>query len=288
MRTLLALTAIGVVAGEESTLRRAAEEARKPDERKAHAATPSTSSTSSTASQRDDDDGDCFSGLFNILGAFNWAMGSGDAHWRGSYAVPPRPYVADYGGWLVWQEPSQYDDATRVESLHEDAATTPTRWWALRLGVDAARIEDDLGRGGVDLRGYLPLRFELAGRGEWYRERVDGENVDLQMWGADLAWRALQFANCALRIGGGVRWLHDDYGDESGAVALIGVDIFPIRPVFVAGSYAAGALGSADLTEARAEVGALIGPAEAAIGYELTRIGAVDLEGPYITLRWWF
>ncbi len=285
MRTLLALMAIGLAAGEESTLRRASEETRKPDKPASSAATPSSPTTSS---QLDDDDGDFFSGFFNILGVFDWALGSGDAHWRGSYALPPRPYVADYGGWLVWQEPSHYDDATSAESLHEDTATTPTRWWAVRLGVDAARIEDDLGRGGVDIRGYLPLRFELVGRGEWYRERVDGDHVDLQLWGADLSWRALQFANGALRIGGGGRWLHDDYGNESGAVFIVGLDIYPIDPVVVAGSYAVGGLGSADLTEARAEVGAIVGPAEIAVGYELTRIGSVDLEGPYVALRWWF
>ncbi|HYE04873.1 MAG TPA: hypothetical protein VEL07_05050 [Planctomycetota bacterium] len=284
MRSLVIAALIGSLAAEDGTLRSAAAETRAPDGEggSARPADDDDEHRRHAHPHHDGHDGDDLVGDLTSA-MFCSTLGSGDGHWRGSYALPRHPYAGDYAGWLVW-EPGDAD----LASIHEPATAPPTRWWALRLSVDAARIEEDLGRGGVELRALLPWRIELAGHGDWYRERVGGDDVDLRIGGVDAAWRAVQFANCALRIGGGARWLDDELGSESGGVFAIGLDVFPIEPLFVAAGYAVGRLGNADLVEATAEAGVLIGPAEVAIGYESRRIGDVDLEGPYLALRWWF
>lgn len=280
------LMLVAVAGAEESTLRRAGEAAhgdRPPS-------TPADPPPSESDAQEDGPSpraaaaacnpiGDLIGGLIGqaTVGIF----GSGAEHWRGSYAASRWPYADGHPGGLVYFPSEDGPD------LPGSAPVRETRL-ALRVGIDAARIEDDLARAGLDLRLELPFRFTVEGRAMRYHERVPGEDVELDTWGMAATWRLLQFRNAALRVGGGVLGLHDDAGGETGGEAIIAFDVQPVAPLLVSARASAGIIGAADRSELRIEAGAIRGRFEGAIGFERIEIEDVALDGPYLALRTWF
>jgi len=285
---MTAVIALVATAGaEESTLRRAGDAAHgrpaetRPNRSPPPAVEPRTpqadrhASPASSAAAADHESDSGF-GSFITAGLY-LAFGSGDDHPRGSYAAARWPYADGHPGGLVHlpSEPDEPGWPARMSRL------------ALRLGVDAARIEDDLSRIGLDLRLELPLRFALEIRGSRYHESLVGDDADLDSWALAATWRLLQFRNLALRVGGGALGLHDDVGNEHGAEVIAALDVQPVAPLVFSARVSTGAIGSASRRELRIEGGAIWNRIEAVVGWECVTIEEVRLDGPFLALRTW-
>ena len=211
-----------------------------------------------------------------------YGFGSGDSHPRGSYAASLWPYAAGHSGGLVHLE-SDTD-----EPMWREARPARNSRLALRAGVDAARVEDDLTRVGIDLHLELPLRFAIELRGSRYRERLTDEDIDLDVGSLVATWRLVQFTNAAVRVGGGVLGLSDDAGHEYGSEAIAALEVQPVAPLVFAARASAGSIGSASRYEVRLEGGAIWKRVEAVVGWARVTIADVALDGPYLALRTWF
>lgn len=162
----------------------------------------------------------------------------------------------------------------------------------------------DVHRIGVGARVMFPVPVELDARWFVLWEAPDG-GTDVAMLGAEhMSWRFAQGENTSFRTGiGPLHYIDATQSPDSGTGMgqsqqgesnRLGVDLFygfeslVGRPFTLNGELHFGALGQAWVWQARASLGAMLGPAEVYGGYHHISIGGVSLGGPVVGARLWW
>lgn len=145
---------------------------------------------------------------------------------------------------------------------------------------------DGLTRSGVAARLLTDTRFELDGRGLWLHEPAS-EAPDALLGDAHVAFRFAQSDALLLRMGLGVRFWSDRELEDIGLDALLGLDLFPVRPLVVSAQASAGNLGQAAVGSARIQLGVAFRRFELLAGVEWLWIGDVELSSPLVGMRLW-
>jgi hypothetical protein len=197
----------------------------------------------------------------------------------------PYPYANHCPG-LLWIDPYHQDESR--QPLPKDEADTLKRWMA-RVTVDDS--DDFRGLNRAHAQALLDTNSRFGLQTDWWylHERLSCGCID-EMGLGDLNV-VFRFAECdwiQMRTGLGVKMLFDQSGSEWGVNFVYGADIFPADPWVVSLEFDAGTLGHASVVHGRATVGAIYHGWELFAGYDLLRIGSVDLSGPVVGLRVWF
>ena len=85
----------------------------------------------------------------------------------------------------------------------------------------------------------------------------------------------------------GVRFWSDRELEDIGLDALLGLDLFPVRPLVVSAQASAGNLGQAAVGSARIQLGVAFRRFELLAGVEWLWIGDVELSSPLVGMRLW-
>ena len=131
-----------------------------------------------------------------------------------------------------------------------------------------------------------PSRLELDARAAWLHEpaaRHDGASLG----DAHISARFAQTHALLVRLGLGARYFADADVVDAGLDALLGLDVFPLRPLVVSLRLGGGHLGQAPVGNARLSLGVALARVELFAGFEWLRIGDVDLSAPFGGLRLW-
>ncbi len=283
----LLLTLNGLVIAEDGALKRAKDELHPAPKSTSSTPAPAPSSTSSSSSSSsrsnasassDDDDGGwefvgwIFYGIFyGIEQCFLWH--GDDAHGNALMGVEQYPYHDDWHGWY----------APAGEGRRGVA-------WGGELYAEGSWIENDLQRyaiGGRAMFSALMLRTEWN---RYFEERADGSHDSLTVGTIDAELGVTMTAQARLGLGLGATITHDSSGNESGLCGVVGLDVFPIKPIIMHGVFTYGSVGDfgTDVMTVRGTIGALWQRYEIYAGWQATRIGAVMLDGPTAGLRIWF
>lgn len=119
-------------------------------------------------------------------------------------------------------------------------------------------------------------------------ERLGDGTIDrLNIGDVNATFRIVQHPSMQVRIGFGWRYMTDEQGLDNGFNYTVGFDVFPIRPLVIAGSIDIGNLGKAFLLHGRLALGLNLGPVEIFVGYDAMLIGPVVLHGPLSGVRIW-
>jgi len=154
-----------------------------------------------------------------------------------------------------------------------------------RMSLEVASIESDLLRTTLASRFYLPGPCDVDVRGSWYREQLESETVDLVIGVVDVNWRAFESSAYAWRIGAGFRVSHDEQGSLGGWNLSSGIEVYPLRPLAVSFAGEVGSLGSATVTGLRAAAVGHLHRWALEVGWQRTSIGEVDLDGPFVAVQ---
>lgn len=298
MRLLVFLSVVSlplVTVSAEDSLREAKKELHGPKPSSSSSSSSSSKPASSSSSsvshyQDDDDDDDSIGGA--LLGFVFEGVG------RAVYAT------------FLW--PS--DSSLTVGALvHPYAETTPSaenpdaaqpysgyyapvghvqpgRIFSGDLSAEGGWIDDDLQR--YTLGGRLNISSFVL-RTEWSRyleERADGGHDSLNLGTID-AELGITFGTYGrLGLGLGATITHDSISTEAGPCVALALDVFPLQPVILSGVLTYAKVGEYD-TEIftwRATLGGIWNRYELYGGWQSTRIGSVELDGPTAGLRAWF
>lgn len=145
-------------------------------------------------------------------------------------------------------------------------------------------------------------RFTLGGRvmlsaftirSEWSRyleERADGGHEALTIGTIDAELGITITSHARLGLGLGATIYRDEVGTEAGACAVVALDVFPVQPVVLGGVFTYGSVGEwgTEIMTVRGTLGAVWNRYEIYAGWQLTSIGAVELDGPTGGVRVWF
>lgn len=145
---------------------------------------------------------------------------------------------------------------------------------------------DGVTRGGLAARLLTDTRFEIDGRALWLHEPASDAPGAL-LGDAHASFRFAQTDAFLLRMGLGVRFWSDSEVEDIGLDALLGLDLFPLRPLIISAQASAGNLGQAAVGSARMQLGIAFRRFELLAGVEWLQIGDVDLTSPLIGLRLW-
>jgi hypothetical protein len=130
-------------------------------------------------------------------------------------------------------------------------------------------------------------------RTEWNRyfeEVADGGHDTLNVGTIDVELGITITAKARLGLGLGATITQDSGGNESGLCGVVGLDIFPIKPVILHGVFTYANVGdnSTEVMTIRGTVGGIWNRYEIYGGWQSTHIGSVELDGPTAGLRFWF
>ena len=165
-----------------------------------------------------------------------------------------------------------------------------TKGWALRASVDTGSNFDDLNRVGgqmfLDTNFY---RFGVLANLNWYREHnPHGDSPTALMSDVNVTYRITQCEWLQMHVGAGMRaW--NSLGDVSGGFnGLYRVELFPRKPVNLSSIIELGNLDQTFVMHFRTQIGYNFNHGELFLGYDLTRMAGVTLQGPLLGLRLWF
>jgi len=195
---------------------------------------------------------------------------------------PPHPYPGDYPGYLwMGRDPL---------ALSEKAPEPPAdlRCWSLRITADDANDFSGLNRSGVRVVLDTTSRLGLTSNWNWFQEVLQ-HGVDRTLLGdTNLTLRFTQDELIQFYAGFGARCQIDPQKDHWGFNLTYGCDLTAIRPLLVSTQVDAGNLGSAVVVHARGSLGVVWRHYEIMTGYDFLRIGSVNLQGPFLGVRFWF
>jgi hypothetical protein len=203
--------------------------------------------------------------------------------WGHHFLFAPHPHSQGYSGYLMR---SRFEASADHAAISEDM---PQQFWAGRLSLENGNDFSGLNRLGGQLRLESSYRIGLVTNWNYFRERLDnGRHDELVIGDANLIVRFAQNEVASFYTGAGARVLTDRCGSDCGFNFTYGGDWFPVRPLVVSGVIDLGTLGGAFVFHGRATVGATVSACEVFGGYDFLRIGSVNLQGPLVSVRWWF
>ncbi len=192
------------------------------------------------------------------------------------------PYQAGYPGYLLRNLAGSAELAgTWSERMHPKA-------WAVRLTVEDGDDFAGLKRFHGQFRLDTTSRFGFVTNWNAFHERLGGGCDALVLGDFNLTYRFAQSETAALRAGLGARVLADRYSNNWGFNFNYGGEVFPVRPLVLTADLDLGSLGSAFVFHARGTAGMIWRGWEVFTGYDFLRIGAVNLQGPLVGVRFWF
>jgi hypothetical protein len=154
-----------------------------------------------------------------------------------------------------------------------------------QLALDGGYL-DGVSRAGFSARFLTSTQLELDARAGWLHESASS-TADALHGDAHLGLRFLQTEAVLLRAALGVRFWSDAELDAAGLDALLGLDVFPVRPLVVSAQFGGGNLGQALVGNARLQLGVALQRVELLAGIEWLQIGDVDLSSPILGVRLW-
>jgi hypothetical protein len=161
---------------------------------------------------------------------------------------------------------------------------------ALRVAtwLDGAFIERDLSRAGLGAEALVADHWTVTLRGSWFHEEVPGNPTDLWISELQVGYRFIIPPVASLGFAVGPAWLHDAVGDEGGVTVGVVLAVYPLRPLSVQTEARGGSIGSAGYGVFAVDLDAHFDRWAVGAGWEITRIGAVRLDGPRLVARvWW-
>lgn len=260
------------------TLERAKNEVREPKPSGGGSSGGASSGGGQSYSSHSDHDNDDLDSFFFSLLFYATAAGIRQAFiWHGEpsgalMGSASFPYQNDWPGWYA---PVATDHLGKIPGG--------------QVYAEYGWIEDDLQRYAVG--GHVMLSAFTV-RSEWHRyiEQVDGGNDTLTLGTitAELGITVQSYAR--IGIGAGATIYHDDVGSESGPCFVLAVQGFPLKPIVLDGVLTYGQVGdwNTEIMTLRGTIGVVWNRYEVYAGWQLTSIGAVDIDGPTAGLRVWF
>ena len=196
---------------------------------------------------------------------------------------PRYPYERGYPGYLA---PPTIASPTLAEKWSPDH---PPTWWMGRFSIENGNDFNGLNRFQGQFLFDTTWRLGFVTNWDHFDERVARGGGDQTTIGDfTLTYRFAQCERFLMRTGLGFRTLTDDHVTDWGVNFHYGADWFPHEPFVLTGSVDLGSLGNAFVVRTRATVCVTWHGWEAFGGYDLLRIGAVNLHGPMIGVRLWF
>ena len=163
------------------------------------------------------------------------------------------------------------------------------RGWAGRLTGQYGDDFNDISHWAGRLQ--LDTQSRIGFDGEWYARRediTDGRFEELWTGDANLTFRFAQNEFAEFHAGLGANWLTDAADTDFGFNFTYGVDLFPVEPWVISSSIDWGTVGHATLFHFRGTAGVLIQGVEVFSGYDLLRVGDVNINSLIAGVRIWF
>lgn len=187
------------------------------------------------------------------------------------------PYAASFGGYSI---PALDSEGT----VHAERT-------AFRLDAEVGWAIGGAARAGVAARIQLPFSIDFATRYSLFIEPLEEGVAAAALGRTGLELRIFESPEMQLRLGGGLRHFQDGAGGVFGGDFIVGVDLFPVRPLILTGEASVGMVGEAIVAMARLQVGFIVDITEICVGYHyeglITENVHVDLGGPMLGLRVW-
>ena len=148
--------------------------------------------------------------------------------------------------------------------------------------------------GGVDgiSQGTLGVLFQSPGGigldGSVRTVREQGFSDHLWLGDLNLVFEPVCSDLIRLRVGAGFNWLADSWGSDFGFNLTTGFDTQLSDRLILGGEVDLGNLGHSDFLHAQLSLGYQLENAEFVVGYDHTNIGSVDLNSPFVGLRFRF
>lgn len=159
----------------------------------------------------------------------------------------------------------------------------PFRTSVLRSTIWYGAGVDDISQGGFDLLLQVPGSLGLEGSIRNVRERGFSDHI----WLGDLnlVFEPINTNRVRIRAGVGLNFLSDFYGGETGLNLTVGFDSRLTSRLIMAGEFDYGNLGASDYTHGQISLGYRLQRSELVVGYDHIDLGGVDLQSPFIGLR---
>lgn len=159
---------------------------------------------------------------------------------------------------------------------------------SIRLGVEYAYDVDAVHRPGVFFLFDSPWYFGVESGWSFLLENVSGSLDRLVIGDTNISVRIISNKWFDLRAGVGARWMIDGDGLSGGFNFMSGVDIQPYKTLVISLSGDVGTLGKARVIHTRAMLGVKVSVFHIYAGYDLMRIGLVNMHGPIAGAHLWF
>jgi hypothetical protein len=161
--------------------------------------------------------------------------------------------------------------------------------WSVQAQIENGNDFNGLNRLGTRVAVDTAWRLGVQTNWDYYQENLaNGRSDSTVMGDTEMTFRFAQADWLRMYAGVGFRTMQDSRTDRWGFNATYGADIFPVWPLVISTSFDLGDLGDAFVFQARGTAGWAWRYGELFIGYELRRIGDVNLQGFLGGLRLWF
>jgi hypothetical protein len=228
----------------------------------------------------DDSDDDCDGGLvlegrplIVVLGAPWWLPHVAlDDDLSSLPDFPAAPYADNVGGRL----------------LIGSTSSAEVRGWSGRAGAHFGTNYGDLKWSTIRLQMDSAPRFGFDAEWTHWTESMAARGDTLDTGDVNLLYRFAQSEQIEFHTGMGVNWLAEGSDGEAGMNFTYGVSAFPARPWTISAAIDAGTLGDAGYFHARAGAGIIWERCELFTGYDVCRIGDVNLDGMFAGIAFWF
>lgn len=173
------------------------------------------------------------------------------------------------------------------EPIIEDVVFEPSfhNWGARITGWYGGGV-DGISQGNLGVLFQSPGGIGLDGSVRTVREQ--GFSDHLWLGDLNLVFEPICSDHLRLRVGVGLNWLADSWGGDAGFNLTTGFDAPLSDRLILGGEVDLGNLGHSDFLHAQLSLGYQLENAEFVVGYDHTNIGSVDLNSPFVGLRFRF
>lgn len=213
-------------------------------------------------------------------------------HRREIHVIEPTPF-ASAPVVVAPAPPSNYQsvvvpDSTSVveQPVYEEIFVPTFQTWGARVTGWYGGGVDGISQGSLDFLFQSPGSIGLDGSVRTVREQ--GFSDHLWLGDVNVVFEPICGDNLRLRVGVGVNWLADSWGSDAGFNLTTGFDAHLTERVILGGEVDLGNLGHSDFLHAQVSLGYQLEGAEFVVGFDHTNIGSVDLNSPFVGLRFRF
>lgn len=198
---------------------------------------------------------------------------------------PGGPYALDYSDYLG----IDFDGIdTHSEQKADRGDFNYLKPWALRVATEDGNDFRGLNR--LDSSAFFDTtsRFGVQSHWDYFREDLGHGSDEAILGDTELTYRFTQTDSVEMYAGLGFRLLTDRTDTRGGVNFVYGADFYPSKPMVMSASADVGNLGAAFVVHGRCSVGAVYRHCEILGGYDFLRVGTVNLQGPFLGVRFWF